>query len=469
MRANVKFSVKADAKNEGIFNVQPSEFDIPSHEHRYVTVYFQPKAMQTYKAKFVAEVDDTDPKCGGKLLEFGVVGDGIFPCVTVTKPSPHGSDDANVLMDFGDVQVGKEKALPWELRNDGVVPATCLFAMPASPCFHFSHRGGSVTIPPKSVETLHVVFKPLSDASKPGHDEVSTKEESCDIKMSVQHNQYEDTLLKCKGVVKKELLTFEALPENRFDQLIFGDIDLSDDVAGQQATFTLKSHASSYMRYEFAKDETFTFRPSLGHIPPQSTVDIVGTFLPKNTTVAVQFKDHPVDVNLQCFKYASDEGKLAAERGEVWNNSRTEVVFNDGDSNATKRESVVAEPAVVVVSQDAKSKVALKCTATADLLVYECATKMAVFRPTLMFQTRTFEFAVANKSKSRMPLSWSIVNAGASRPTTAKALAVPCPFSIEPAACVIKGSTGTAADAASTQTFRLKFCPQVPPFLTLEP
>jgi len=450
VRANVKFKIDSnEAKDANIFTVQPSEFDIPSHEHRYVTVYFQPQAMQTYKATFVAEVGDTDPSCSGKLLQFGLAGDGIFPCVTVTKPSPHGTDDANVLMDFGDLQVGKEKTMPLELHNDGVVPATCLFSMTASPLFHFSHRGGSITIPPKGVETLQVTFKPLSDP-KAG-DEVSKTETSCEIKMSVQHNQYEDTLLTCKGTVKKEMMTFEALPDNRFDELIFGDADLSDE-AGQQVSFTLQSHASSHMRYEFVADDNFTFLPSVGHLLPKSTIDVVGTFLPKNSEVAVQFKDHPLDVKLQCFKYTSEEDKAsAAEDGEVWNNSRT-VVSWDGEE---KQESVIPEPTIEEI--DPKSKVTLKCTATADLPAYECATKVVAFRPTLMFQTRSFKFSVVNKSKSRMPISWNIMSMGLSRPTTAKAAPIPCPFTVEPAECVIKGST---SDAESSQVFTLRFCPQ---------
>ena len=40
--------------------VQPSTWDIPPHEHRYVTVYFAPRAIQTYSAVFEANVEGRD-------------------------------------------------------------------------------------------------------------------------------------------------------------------------------------------------------------------------------------------------------------------------------------------------------------------------------------------------------------------------------------------------------------------------
>jgi hydrocephalus-inducing protein len=42
----------------GPFTVQPESWDIPPHEHRYVSVYFNPSEIKTYRAVFFAEVDD---------------------------------------------------------------------------------------------------------------------------------------------------------------------------------------------------------------------------------------------------------------------------------------------------------------------------------------------------------------------------------------------------------------------------
>jgi hydrocephalus-inducing protein len=53
----------AAAVPDGAFpmEVQPALLDIPPHEHRYVTVYFAPRAIATYQAVFEATVK-VDPQ-----------------------------------------------------------------------------------------------------------------------------------------------------------------------------------------------------------------------------------------------------------------------------------------------------------------------------------------------------------------------------------------------------------------------
>ena len=40
------------------FTCQPESWDIPAHEYRYVTIYFNPTEIKSFRAAFVAEIDD---------------------------------------------------------------------------------------------------------------------------------------------------------------------------------------------------------------------------------------------------------------------------------------------------------------------------------------------------------------------------------------------------------------------------
>jgi len=61
-----------DALNDGsAFEVQPSKLSIPTHEFRYVTVYFNPKSLETMSGKFEGVVDGgSDTK--SNLLAFSL-------------------------------------------------------------------------------------------------------------------------------------------------------------------------------------------------------------------------------------------------------------------------------------------------------------------------------------------------------------------------------------------------------------
>ncbi|CAN0510571.1 unnamed protein product, partial [Laminaria digitata] len=81
------------------FAVHPETWDIPPHEHRYVSAHFRPTEMRSYRCQFQAIVsDNTDPSTG--RLEFLLSGKGTMPTVTLESPlERHQSGD--VVMEFG--------------------------------------------------------------------------------------------------------------------------------------------------------------------------------------------------------------------------------------------------------------------------------------------------------------------------------------------------------------------------------
>ena len=51
----------------------------------------------------------------------------------------------------------------------------------------------------------------------------------------------------------------------------------------------------------------------------------------------------------------------------------------------------------------------LQVWAAADAARYECDLGAIAFRPTLMFQTRTFAFALRNAGGTRLPFQWAVL------------------------------------------------------------
>lgn len=130
-------------------------------------------------------------------------------------------------------------------------------------------------------------------------------------------------------------------------------------------------------------------------------------------------------------------------------------------------EEFIAEPVFEPIPETAGSQV-LSCGAVADVPRYECEVQNCVFRPTAMYQARTFTFTVTNPADMSLPYSFRFVDlnpVGTARQASARSTMrpktaasgpgmapVPCPFSITP-------SDGTIT-AQSSQTFTLRFAPE---------
>jgi hypothetical protein len=211
---------------ESAFTVQPEVWDIPPHEHRYVTVYFNPLEIKNYRAVFAAEVADcstlpaaTPPTTtttttaaaaaaaaasttltvsrrrvvagSGTSLMFDVGGTGTMPCISIEEPT-HRQPDGSLLIDFQKVHVDRVCSRRFSLRNRGVMAATCLFNMTGSEDFQFSGRNTSLTLEPGQQEDLTVSFCPK-------HESEGKDMQAASVRVTVLHNHFDFYVLKLKG------------------------------------------------------------------------------------------------------------------------------------------------------------------------------------------------------------------------------------------------------------------------------
>ena len=149
------------------FIVQPEIWEIPPHEHRYVTVYFRPTEIKSYRGVFFAEVEDginlnsgpgsgpgsgsssgikrkPIPGCGTQLM-FELGGTGTMPCITIEEPTLR-AQDGSLLIDFDRVHIDRISKRKFTIINHGTMPATCLFDMSGASEFQFSSRNASLTL-----------------------------------------------------------------------------------------------------------------------------------------------------------------------------------------------------------------------------------------------------------------------------------------------------------------------------------
>ncbi|TMW60398.1 hypothetical protein Poli38472_000440 [Pythium oligandrum] len=455
------------------FTVQPSVWEIPPLEHRFVNVHFKPTAIMSYSAVFSARVDDSPAHVTTEtLLQFEVRGEGTMPCIAILEPS-HRDSNGSLAMAFGRVRTSKAKESALILRNDGILPATVLFSMQSNPNFLFANGNGSIVVAPHTTETLTVQFKP----QKP-HDEPSTSS----LKITVQHNPFEETTIKLVGQGYRDDLVFEDLPFGHDDELHFDDIRLHPTAPAESErrsslsikpnvkVFSLCNQSTDIVRFTWPKSLPFSFSPYVGHIRPREYKLITATFSPVadgTPTSGVVFNDHKVALQAQRISMKEPHG------GNDWDDTMQTVSFG-GEGN--EQSDPVAEPAYDTIGSP--STISLSCYAAADSLSYECDTKTIAFKRTFMLQVCSHRISLVNHSKIKLPYTWRWVRSAPFESTTSLGgpdgflplSATPsssqttllhgnslgdeddeCPFEIEP-------SSGEIA-AGDTQSFVIRFAP----------
>ncbi|KAJ0401033.1 hypothetical protein P43SY_009913 [Pythium insidiosum] len=387
------------------FTVQPAVWEIPPLEHRFVNVHFKPTAILSYTAIFTARVQDAPTQVTpDTVLQFELRGEGTMPCVTILEPAQRDAASGALLVAFDRVRVSKSKDTRLVLRNDGILPATVLFAMAANPNFVFAHGNGSIVISPRVTETLTIQFKPQK-----AHDEVV----STTLKITVQNNPFEETTVRLSGRGYREDVVLEDLPFGHDDQLHFEDIQLGRDdtaVAPESVrTFTISNQSNAVVRFVWPKVAPFSFSPSVGHLRPRGYRLITAVFSPQTSTEAtgaesaVVFKDHKIA--LQCQRVQLRDVDAAGTAND-WDDTMRLVTY-DGASDASP---FIPEPGFE--PEGAPSTVTLSCFAAADMMSFRSSVSAIAFKRTFMLQVCTHKFSLQNTSKISLPFAWRWIRAG---------------------------------------------------------
>lgn len=472
----VNFSVKprSQSKNEGFaFEVSPGSVKIPPHENAYVKVSFKPENMMPYGGIFEAIVDNGDPESSSGKFNFELRGEGTLPTLLLTKPTEL-SEEGLPLLKLKKTRIGKRTTGTITLHNEGAVPATVKFKPITNENLEFKGEM-SRTLEPKEYYSCDIEFVP-------------TKPEPIKYQMEFEtlHNPYEchKVIIQAEGY--QETVTFENLPEEQEDKLEFGDAIVKKT---KSINFDILNTSDKPIRFEWSIAEPgFTFLPSVGYLRPRSSKPIKVKFLSEesvevkdaeitcdtktitqDTSEFVDWDDSMTEIKMirpselkkiLAIKEAKERKKkeeaeavaaAAAKKGkkpppkkEDERLPEEDIEIDETEDATEEYAEALPEPHFEVVEGTEKQSL-LKANVVCDYTKFECTTDKIIFKPTLMFQTRSYKFTIRNTSTIALDYSFHIINANTGIPDSGA-------FSISPR----KGTIPAGTD----EILIVKFSPQ---------
>ena len=348
-----KGALAATAPAPEVFSVQPEVWDIPPHEHRFVSIYFNPTEIKSYKSVFLAEVDlegaetSAKPKgpMMGNLLQFDVGGSGTLPTIAVERPTERGAD-GTLSVDLGKTHIHRASRSKLVLRNGGSMSATCLFDMQGDDDFSFAYSNSSLTVAPGEAKEIPVSFLPKKVHENP--------ERNSQIKISVLNNAFDQYHIRvrasayaCDAVIDTLSAGAAADPEEPSEEtkgdapeqpeanqelVTFPELNLAEGPASSTHTILLRSSSAFPIKFDFNVPEgvpkNFVFTPSRGHLGPKGAKEIVCTF---KASEPVKVEAAAISVALRRIEYKADpaaegydEDAEAGMRG-CWDDSMKNV------------------------------------------------------------------------------------------------------------------------------------------------
>ena len=394
----VNFSVHAKGDEAGAFpmDVSPAKAHIPAHEHRYVTVTFDPRSIGQFSGVFEATVEGAAAD-GSAVQAFRceLRGEGTLPTLSLSLPgSGQGStfsDSGEPVLQFPRLRLGKEKEISLVVRNDGSVPARGKLEMASCSGFYFEGvPSGPFELAPKRTLGARLVFSP-EEAGEYKHK----------MQLSVEDNRFDSQLIDIVGEGYVEDVAFEGLPDGLDDEL-----RLTDTCPGTpaEASFTLTNQSAAHLKFQWNTDaqelSSVTIKPSAGHLHQGMTKTISVKFAPTETTHLVAVK---LPLKLVPIEYEESDSAFPD-----WDDSQVTLAYpEEGGEDAEPECCMLPEPTHTAKDSEAKD-IALTLHAHADSTRYECETGPIQFKTTTMFQSRTFSFPLKNISTIDMPFSWVV-------------------------------------------------------------
>ncbi|KAI9343132.1 hypothetical protein BDR26DRAFT_917651 [Obelidium mucronatum] len=399
---------KSDAADFA-FDVEPKKLTIPAHEYKYVTASFHPTSIQTYAGIFEATVENVD-QSKSKTLAFELRGEGTLPRVAVEKPALKNKNGIPLLK-FKRLLVGTHQILPIVLKNEGITTAKVKLEWAVKEQDEFESAGVNTyhTLRPQETCSIDVKCRALG-----------IRKFENDLKLRVIDNSFEDTLIQLSGEGYVDDLTFDDLPSETENELLFGDCFIGEL---KQQTFSVSNHSSDFMKLNWVPDTPdFIFTPAVLHIRPRSKKDVTVSFCAKQTSELSHIKASCKAVKI---KYIGSVVDID------WDDKAKTVRWLTNDATAVTPRKVIEqypEPQHEVLPGVSPERYLL-LSANADYSVYECDVTNIKFKSTLMYQTRVFKFTVKNPGKVILKYSFIFYgdNGYPLEPTSDE-----CPFSVVP-------------------------------------
>ncbi|KAJ3047832.1 hypothetical protein HK097_011139 [Rhizophlyctis rosea] len=395
------------------FDLDIKKLSIPSHEHRYVTAFFHPTAIQSYAGIFEAVVENVG-EGKGKTLMFELRGEGTLPRVTVEKPVAR-TKNAMPYLKFKRLLVGSAQTLPVLLKNEGTIPAEVKleWVFKDTDDFDCNFLNSSTVLKPQETRSFEVRCRAST-----------VRRMEAELRLRVTDNSFEDTSIIVHGEGYLSDITFDGLPDDLESEIHFGDCYINE---ARHVDFNVTNHSDEWLRISFGEHPDFAFAPTTCHLKPNGKVSVSASFLPKQPT---ELRGVNVPVRVSKIRYSQQPPDAD------WDDRMRAVKWVADVKGAAPRKVVeaVTEPAHEVIGQSAIEH-NLSMTAFADYSSWESEVSNVTFKSTLMFQTRVFNFTMRNSGKVLLRYQFALYDADNS-PVDLNDEA--CPFTVSPASGTIE-------------------------------
>ena len=395
---------QAEDKSGGVpppfpMQIEPAKINIPPHEYRYVTVKFAPSAIRQYSADFLAEVENGSGNAKTSTLAFEVRGEGVLPHLSLVQPSERDSAGRPVLK-FPRILRGKSSGLPIVVRNDGSIPTTARLDCPPHMAFRMEGGGGLFTLNPGEQRNFQMRFDP-PDAGDFSHE----------VGLDVKHNPFEQLKLMASGVCFVEDVVFTALPEDLSDELHFPDGPMGVE---QEVLFNLKNLTDqSTILYHFTNlPAGVQIVPAAGILRPGAMKSVQATLL---SAEKLSLKGHEVLVKLEQVTFEGEpfDWELSPADLEASRQSTPPPQEEKGKKGKGKKDAAppvpdLAIPEAIKVAEGTAKTMPLYVHAVVDSPSFRADDTPIDFKPTMMFQTRSYSFPLANTSGASMEYSFRV-------------------------------------------------------------
>ncbi len=428
IECSLKPRTNSEKANVVVFDVQPQKLFVPPHEHRFVTLYFEPKTLLSYGAIFNATVVD-GKDANTNNLKFEVRGDGALPVVSIKQPHVEGSGP--LVLKFPKTLVGRKSELPVALENKGLLVATVKFELKAQESIKFPCSGQEIVLNSNETKSFLVSFEPK-------------QVEKIDAQLTIAVLGNNSTVVKIVGEGYVENVTFDDLPNNE-ESLNFGFCEVNNP---KQLTFSLTNHSADHFKYSWTSLPHVSISPLYGHIHSKAVQDITVTVL---SPEVLEYKNQSLVVELTKIRYEGkvqewnerhksvkwiqvdeeaerrrmEEEKMRMEEEKNKKKSKTQrpkskssqrtVLSTQVDENqyevklvSRRIEEVNPEP-LIQTMQAIPSKT-LTISALVDYASFECdCPPLVTFKLTKMFETRKITFTMKNTGRTELRFDWQSV------------------------------------------------------------
>lgn len=294
VQATVNFSIKprqpSDMPADSFpMDVQPRKLDLPPHEHRYCTLIFTPKTIQTFMATFEASVEHgADPKT--KSFKCEIRGDGTLPHIAVHPNS----------LEFPSLLVGRSVTYEITISNNGLLPALVRASNQASAGFTVSEPAQGISLEKGEERNVPVAFTAEEEGEYQGN-----------LSFYVRNNPFEHHIVNLRGHSYKEDVTLSDLPGGREGSLVFEDSGVG---ITQSASFEIVNMSEKTYKFSLPAVDYLTFSPSIGHLFARNSKRITASFSP---SAAVAYRQRSQSITLQCISYQNTE-----QPSSEWDNGK---------------------------------------------------------------------------------------------------------------------------------------------------